>query len=73
MKINEKREVVELVEIAFGEAFEFKKRIYIKCLDENSTDENCQRTVMDIETGRLVYINVHEIVRPVNAEINIIE
>lgn len=72
MKIFEKREVMELKEIAFGEAFEFENRIYIKCLDENST-ENIQRTIMDIETGRLLNISIHEIVRPVNAEINIIE
>lgn len=74
MKINEKKEVAQLKEIAFGEAFEFENRIYIKCMDKSIPDEeNFLIAAADIETGKILKINMYEIVRPLDAEINILE
>lgn len=67
MKINEKREVVALEEIAFGEAFEYGGDLFIKCLTEEQ--DVLMRTIANIETGRILKMNYKELVRPLDAEI----
>ena len=71
MKISERKEayLVPLKVVNFGEAFEYKDDIFVKCLGDESIGETPNRIGMNIDTGRLITFSPETPVRPLDAEI----